>query len=188
MNRKPFIALVIGFVMSAHAATDAVSQSASREMTVTRTARVETIDLETRQVLLRMENNDMLSLVAGPEVRNLPQLQSGDVVEFEYHEAVAVEMVGSDAQGAPTAAVAAERAPEGDKPGVSTGIGVRMIVEFVSYDPATHMASFTTPDGTTQTVQVSPELREFAAARKAGDRIDLMIVRAVAVSIKETNG
>ena len=39
-----------------------------------------------------------------------------------------------------------------------------------------------------QNVVVKPEMRDFAAARKSGDRIDLTITQAVAVSIEETAG
>jgi len=188
MKMKAISAVALGFLLAACAAKDPGPQSASREMTVTRTARVQTVDLETRQVLLRMDNDDMLSLVAGPEVRNLPQLEPGDVVLFEYFEAVAVKMADPGAAGEATGAVVAERAVEGAKPGAGVGASVNMVVEFVSYDPATHVASYMTPEGTLETTTVKPEMRDFAAARKPGDRIDLTVTRAVAVSIEERAG
>lgn len=162
--------------------------SAERETIVTRTAIVETVDIETRQVLLRTDGNRMLSLVASPEVRNLPQLDSGDVVRFDYYEAVAARMANVGDSGEAVGAVIADRAPEGTKPGAAVGVVVNMVVEFVSYDPNTAIATFITPDGVVQNVVVKPEMRDFAAARKSGDRIDLTITQAVAVSIEETAG
>jgi len=188
MKLKLAAALSAGLFLSACAASDPGPQSAQRETAITRTARVQTVDLDTRQVLLRMDDDAMLSLVAGPEVRNLPQLEPGDVVRFEYYEAVAVTMVEPGTTGNATGAVVATRAPEGAKPGAGLGATANMVVEFISYDPTTHVATFRAPDGVVETATVKPELQAFAAARKAGDRIDLTITRAVAVSIDEAGG
>jgi hypothetical protein len=188
MRTKSSLALAAVLLLASCAASDPGPQSASREMTVARTARVQTVDLETRQVLLRMDNDDMLSLVAGPEVRNLAQLEPGDVVRFDYYEAVAAKMADASSAGDATGAMVSERAPEGAKPGAGVAAAVNMVVEFISYDPSTHLATFRTPEGIVETASVKPEMREFAAARKPGDRVDLTITRAVAVSIEETGG
>ena len=161
-------------------------QSAEREKLVTARALVETVDVEGRQVLLRGESGRMFTIDAGPEVRNLAQLESGDVVKLEYFEAVAVKMADPSKPGDPTSVAVVERAPEGAKPGAAAGKVVNLVVDFISYDPVTSIATFSLPDGTVETVVVKPEMREFAAARKSGDRIDLTITRAVALSIEET--
>lgn len=186
MIRRSLLVLAAALTAACTSGTPA-PESAARQETITRTARVQTVDQETRQVLLRMDNDEMLSLVAGPEVRNLPQLEPGDVVVFQFYESVAVRMADS-ASGEPTGAVVAERAPEGAKPGGGVGASVNMVVEFLSYDPAAHVATFRTPDGTVAAADVRPEMRAFAAARKPGDRIDLTITQAVAVSIEERAG
>ncbi len=62
-----------------------------------------------------------------------------------------------------------------------------MIVDFISYNPQTAVATFRTPDGSVTTAQVSPELRDFAAGLQSGDRVDVTMTQAVAVSIEETS-
>jgi hypothetical protein len=62
-----------------------------------------------------------------------------------------------------------------------------MVVEFVSYDKVSNIATFVAPDGVVETVTVQPEMREFAAGLESGDRVDLTMTEAVAVSIQETN-
>lgn len=170
------------------AETEPAPQLAERENLVTRRAVVETVDVEGRQVLLRGEGGRMLTVEAGPEVRNLAQLEPGDVVKLELYEAVAVKMADPSKPGDPMAVAVAERAIEGAKPGAAAGEAVNLVVSFISYDPATSVSTFALPDGRVETVVVRPEMREFAAARQPGDRIDLTIIRAVAISIEETAG
>ena len=63
-----------------------------------------------------------------------------------------------------------------------------MVVEFLAYDPATGIVTFKTPEGVTQTVVVNPAMRDFAAARRPGDRVAVQFTNAVAASIVETGG
>jgi hypothetical protein len=161
--------------------------AAERESVVTARAVVQSVDQESRQVLLEGENGRMLSLTAGPEVRNLAQLEPGDVVRLDYYEAVSVKMADASDQSAPEGVVVTERAPEGAKPGAASAASVRMVVEFVSYDPVSNIATFVAPDGVVETVTVQPEMRDFAAGLESGDRVDLTLTEAVAVSIQETN-
>jgi hypothetical protein len=83
--------------------------------------------------------------------------------------------------------VITERAPEGATPGAASAAAVRMVVEFISFDPASDVATFVTPAGIVRTVAVRPEMRDFAAGLESGDRVDLTMTEAVAVSIEETN-
>ena len=52
--------------------------TASVSRVVTASATVTAIDLTTREVTLRRDNGSTFTLVAGPEVRNLPQIRVGD--------------------------------------------------------------------------------------------------------------
>ena len=161
-------------------------QSAQRESVVETTATVESVDQATREVRLRSASGEELSVVAGPEVRNLPQLEAGDVVRLPYYESVAARMAEPGAGGPATATVVAGRAPEGAKPAGMVGATVDMVVEFLAYDAATGEVTFKTPEGVTERVEISPAMREFAAARRPGDRVAVQITSAVAVSIIET--
>lgn len=163
------------------------AQTAQRETVLETTAVVEKVNQATREVELRASDGELVTVVAGPEVRNLPQLAAGDVVRLTYFESVAARMAETaDGGPATTAAVVAGRAPEGAKPAGLVGTAVNMVVTMVSYDPATAVATFTTPEGTTESVVVHPAMRAFAAARSPGDRVAVELTSAVAVSIVET--
>ena len=59
-------------------------------------AKVELVNQETREVRLCTADGRELMVVAGPEVRSLPQLQSGDVVRVTYYESVAASLAKPD--------------------------------------------------------------------------------------------
>ncbi len=162
-------------------------EPASRMRTLETSAVVQTIDMETRQVLLKTEEGRTLTIVAGPEVRNLDQVEPGDRVKAVYYESVAVRMAAAETSGA-KAAVAVARAPAGAKPGVAVGASVRAIVTIISYDPGTNVLSFIAPGGLSHSLVVKPEMRDFARALKVGDRVDVVYTEAVAISVTEIPG
>lgn len=180
-------ALLLTLSIAACSSEPAPPESAERETLITSRATVESVNTQSRQVLLRGEDGRMLSIVAGPEVRNLEQLDVGDVVRLDYYESVSVSMADPSDTSPPEGAVVAGRAPEGARPGAAAGASVRMIVELISYNPQTAIATFRTPDGSVTTAQVNPALRDFAAGLQSGDRVDLTMTQAVAVSIEETS-
>lgn len=161
-------------------------QAAQREDAIVATAKVENVNQQTREVTLRGADGKQVTVVAGPEVRNLPQLAVGDVVRLTYVESVAVRMAGAGEGGPATGAVVAGRAPEGAKPAGMLGAAVSTVVTFRSYDPATGIATFIGADNQERSIKVDPAMQEFAAARRPGDRVAIDMTNAVAVSIVET--
>ena len=103
-----------------------------------------------------------------------------------YYEAVAARMAEPGAGGPATTTVVTGRAPEGSKPAGLIGATVDMVVEFVAYDPTDRRGDVQDARGATERVEVNPAMREFAAARKPGDRVAVQLTTAVAVSIVET--
>lgn len=164
----------------------AAPQSAQREAMVNAGAVVEHIDQDTRLVRVRMMDGTEFDVVAGPQVRNLAQISAGDVVRVTYYESVIAQMAEPDAGGPATTSVVTTRAPEGTTPGGLVRTTTDMVVEFIAYDPATGVVTFKTPEGATQTVDVDPAMRDFAAARRPGERVALQITNAIAASIVET--
>jgi hypothetical protein len=160
-------------------------QSAEREEVITQRATVVQVDQQTRHVMLRGEDGNVHTIIAGPEVRNLDQIAPGDVVRLDYYEAVSVKMADASDTSPPEGAVVSTRAPQGGTPGAASAASVRMIVDFLSYDPTTAVATIRMPDGMVDTVHVDPAMRDFAAGLQPGDRVDLTMTQAVAVSIEK---
>src|ERR1700712_5032166 len=91
--------------------------AAQRESVAETPAVVESVDQKTREVRLRAASGRELAVVAGPEVRNLPQLRAGALVRLPYYEGVVARMAEPDGGGPAAGAVVVGRAPEGGKPG-----------------------------------------------------------------------
>jgi hypothetical protein len=180
----PFFAWAALALAAAACAPQNQPTSAERETTISATAVVESIDMETRQVGLRAADGELIEVVAGPEVRNLPQLRVGDEVRFDYYESVAAEMAEPEDPGQPLGAVVTDRAPEGALPGGLVATATSQVVEVVSYDPATARAVVRLHDGTTRSFDVHPEMQAFAAARRPGERVLVTTTEALAISIE----
>lgn len=162
-------------------------ETTSQETLITTSATVEAVDQTTRRVTLT-DNADgaRFEVVAGPEVRNLAQLDAGDQVQVDFYSSTTVSMASPDDSGAEINAVAAGRAPEGAKPG---GIAVAtrsLVLTLVSYDSNTGLAVFRSPDGLTRQTVVPPDFRSFASGLQRGARVAVTLTDALAVTIAET--
>lgn len=125
MPRSDAVAFAVALALTAPLAARAEPPAApSSELpaaavagVTTVTATVDAVNLDTREITLKNENDNLVKLTVGEEARNLPQLKVGDVVTFEYYELLAVALE-------PTTSVIRERvereevgrAPLGAKP------------------------------------------------------------------------
>ena len=162
-------------------------ETTSQETLITTSATVEAVDQTSRLVTLS-DNADgtRFQVVAGPEIRNLPQLEAGDQVQVDFYSATTVSMASPSDTGEDIRAVAAGRAPEGERPGGLAVATRSLVLTLVSYDANSGMAIFRTPDGFTRQTVVPPNFRSFAAGLQRGARVAVTMTDAVAVTITET--
>ena len=148
-------------------------------------ATVETVDISTRQVLLRTPDGAHATVVAGPEVRNLAQLRAGDRVTVTYQEAVAVQMAQPGTTPLNAAALVTQRAAPGQLPGGAVSGVITARVTVVSVAPDGTSVIFTGPSGVSHTADVSdPRMQSFVQRLKPGDQVDVGYVNEVAVSVE----
>jgi Cu/Ag efflux protein CusF len=170
---------------AAEPTTPAVEQpmpgGAVAEVTVA-TATVEAVDLEKRQVTLKGTDGKVTTLTVGEEVRNLPQVKVGDVVTFQYYQALAVAL-----EPATTGArerverVEMGRAPLGDKPAgvVEKTVDVTGTVEAI--DHAKRLVTLRGPVHTlTLKVGKDVDLKDV----KVGDAVQGRYIEGFAVSVE----
>jgi hypothetical protein len=162
-------------------------ETTSQETLITTSATVEAVD-QTSRVVTLADNADgaRFQVVAGPEVRNLAQVEAGDQVEVDFYQATTVSMASPSDSGADIAAVGATRTPEGARPGGLAVATRSLVVTLVSYDSNSGLATFRTPDGFTRRTVVPPDFRSFAAGLQRGARVAVTMTDAVAVSVTET--
>ncbi len=168
--------------------SDSVAQNEPVKVveTVEASATVQTVDKETREILLKDNvDGDTFVVTAGPEVKNFDQIDSGDQVKIAYSLGRAARMA-LPGQAGTTSAVVGGTAEEGAKPGVAVGQVTTTVLEFVSYDPGSRQATIINAEGLERTVTVeTPEGQEFASKLNKGDKVEVTFTEALAIVVEE---
>jgi hypothetical protein len=154
-------------------------------------ATVTDVDKANRTVTLRTDDGHEQIVKCGPEVRNFDQIEKGDKVSAEYHEATVIfarkpEAAAGAASGTaqPAAATAskAELAPIGAKPGgvITDVTEVTATVQDIDY--AKRQMTLRGPAGGTKLVNIADDVPNIESV-KQGDQIVLRHTEALAVSV-----
>jgi hypothetical protein len=183
----PRAAILIGVAaLASHGAFAQQPKSFSSEVLKEVTAEVESVDHEDRTLVLRGEDDARTLIVAGPQVRNLEQINEGDRVVASYRVALAADVKpkGEGVEGVKKATATA-RAPEGAQPAKGVGSTIATTVSIDSVDTSFDTVTFTRPDGITRTVAVEdPGAQAFIRELKRGDEVQVMYTEAVAVNVR----
>ena len=166
---------------SAEAVMDKPSFSASQSMTVS--AVVTAIDHDTRVVTVRKPDGEELTFTASEEVRNLPQVQVGDVLVAEYVESVSIEVMADDGLGTDAAeAVAMGRAEEGAMPGFAAMDSQIVIAKVEEINLELNTFKLKGPDGVVEEfVARNPDNLRRA---EVGDLVVITTTEAVAITVE----
>src|SRR5689334_11606359 len=124
-------------------------------------ATVESVDQAQRSVLLRGPQGGLLTVVAGPEVRNLAQVKPGDRVVVRYREALAAGLAKPGTEPIVQATERADRAPLGEKPAGAVEQSIRVRVKITHIDKRHNLVSFIGPARIERTTEVyDPEMQK----------------------------
>jgi hypothetical protein len=153
------------------------------EQTVTANATVQKVDMKTRHVTLKDSDGKTLTIVAGPEVRNLAQVKKGDVVRITYKESMAYQ-VNKPGMAQPGAGVATDvsRAPLGAKPGGTVANTVTVRVTIAAIDKAAPSVTLRDSEGNLSTVKVRDPSKLDQV--QVGDVVDITYTEALAVAVE----
>lgn len=153
------------------------------ENTVTVTAKVAAIDHVDRAVSLLTTDGQSINFQAGPEVKNLDQVEVGDTVRATYYESVVYELVehGQSAPGV-NVADAAARAKPGEKPAAGVARMVSVVATVVAIDTKTPSATFKLPSGEDKTIKVRNPDR--LKGVKVGDLVEFTYTQAVGIEVE----
>jgi translation elongation factor P/translation initiation factor 5A len=128
------------------------------------TATVDAVDLATRTVTVSDGAGNEYVIEAGPEVRNLEQVEVGDEVVVSYYSALA-----------------------GERPAAAVGETVTATIVIDSVDVAENTVTFTGPRGLRTVLVESPAGQEFIKQLKPGDEVELTYTEALAISVEPAN-
>jgi len=147
------------------------------------TATVEEVDMVTRMVTLRGSDGKKVTIYAGKEVVNLPQVRVGDEVVAMYSEALAVRMA-KPGEVRDEMAQGMARAVPGSKPGAFEVNEITVTATIVDIDKTLETATLKLPDGNIRIVKVQD--RANLEKVKIGDTIVITYTNELAISVQKT--
>lgn len=146
-------------------------------------ATVEEIDIATREVTLKGEEGEApVTIVVGPEVRNLEQVRVGDRVTITVSEELAIFAAPQGGSPSITETLEDRRTPLGGKPGRSVTDVVETTVTIVALDLAKHTALIREHSGDLRPIRVSDRMN--LDGIKVGDQVVVRHTKAVAISVE----
>jgi len=148
------------------------------------TATVEAIDMQTRKVTLKGPSGNMVTVMAGEKVRNLPQVQVGDKVMLDYVESLVVRMANPGEVRDETSGLIGAAEP-GSKPGVLGATETTVSATIEAIDKKEETVTLKGPDGGIKIVKVQDPAN--LKKVKVGDTIVITYTEAVALSVQAVN-
>jgi len=146
------------------------------------TATVAKVDQATREVTLKADDGQEYSFVASDDVKNLAQVQVGDVVTVAYAEAFVYEVNKGGVAADRGTVVAGKAADLGQKPGGIVARETQVTVLITAIDPKVPSVTFQGPAGNTRTIKVMhPEKLEGVSV---GDTVDITYTEALAIKVE----
>jgi hypothetical protein len=158
-----------------------VSNVATMQATVT------DIDKATRTITLRSDDGREETMKLGPEVKNFDQIEKGDKVTAEYHEATAIFARKPEAaSGAAGSGVQtygkAELAPLGQKPSGVFADVTEVVATVDAIDYAKRQVTLKGPTGKMRTINVAEDVPNLENVKK-GDDVVIRYSEALAISV-----
>ena len=172
------LAIFLGFL----AACASQPPSGKYDNTIEAEATVTALDLPERLVTLRGPQGNSIVVQASDAVKNLDQVQVGDVVKVSYTEALAWQVRKASA-GSPgvSSQESVETARPGEKPGGQVGRSITLTTTITAIDTANGTVTLTGPQGNSRTIKAAnpDNLKKV----QVGDLVDITYSEALAVSV-----
>lgn len=173
----------MGLMLAALLAAAVSAQAPKGQGVVAQTqvkATVTKINHQTRETTVKTEDGRELTFVVDPAVKNLAQVNVGDVVVATYTEALAYEVKKGGTADA-TQTVAGGSAEKGKMPAAAIANQVTVTVKITAIDPKAPSVTFTGPAGNSRTVKVRDPKRLEGVS--VGDTVVLTYTEALAVKV-----
>ena len=151
--------------------------------TTTLHATVEAVDPATREVTLKGSKGKIVTIKAGPEVKNFDQIHVGDVLTARYLESVALVVRKTDAAPSANESRTVEVAPKGHKPAAKIVETKEVTATVEAIDYATRTVTLRGPEGNPRTIKVDPSVKRLNEVKK-GDQVVARYTEGLAISVK----
>ena len=184
----PVAPLLFALAVSTADASDQVTVDPQQVMskTVTENGTITAIDADKRLVTVHSQHGNDVTVRAGDDVQNFPQLRVGNTVTLIHHRGVVVDLQPAGDTDAPGAYIQEDgsRAPDGTAPGGSHVETVTVLAPIVAIDTVANTLSVKDPHGNVKVLNVEkPENQKKLAQLKIGDVLRVRFIEGTAISI-----
>jgi hypothetical protein len=146
------------------------------------TASVEAIDSAKRTITLKGPEGKVVTITAGPEVKNFDQIKVGDFVVVSYIEALTLELKkGGTAIPQRTERDMGVAAKPGERPAGAVGTQTTVIADVIAVDPKKQVVTLRGPERTVDLKLRDPKQFELV---KVGDQVEATFTEAAAISVE----
>lgn len=151
--------------------------------TITATATVQAINLQTREVTLKDQQGQVFTVKVSDEVRNLPQVRVGNQVVVTYQQELAVYLTGKTGTGIATRTdtLSAGRAQPGQLPAGVVRDTARITANIISVDKQKRQVLVR---GATRTVLVKVPSNFDITRFKVGEAVEAEFVQELAIAVE----
>lgn len=147
-------------------------------------AKVMNIDYDLRRVTLETTEGKRIKFKVGKEAKNFKQVKVGDMVQIQYYDSIAWEILPPGQKAKPTASTttAMATAPKGEKPDVDAVEVTQIAGTIDSIDKANAMVVVKGPEGKLMPFKVRyPDKLNNV---KVGDQVSATFTEALAISVE----
>ena len=168
----------------ANAQEDEAKPGMFASQTSTMQSVVEAIDHENRLVTLKRDDGTSVTFTPSPDVRNLDQVEVGDVLHVEYSQSVTIQVADIDGMDPAAAEVAGiTRSEEGEMPAMAAVDTKVLIAEVVAIDLENMTYKLEFPDGSVnEYVAMVEENLKMAAV---GDIVAIEVTESVIAVVED---
>ncbi|WP_367160192.1 preprotein translocase subunit YajC [Kozakia baliensis] len=162
---------------SAHAQATAIT---GNQVT---TATVETIDPDTKTILLRDHTGGLVTVTIPKDAHNLPHLQPGDQINLRFFQTIAADIAKPDTP-LPESTVSSAKGLVHRHPHGTLISFRRQRVRILAVDATNHTVTFIDPDQITRTTTVHHKpMQALLSTLKVGDEVDVTTMDAVSFEV-----
>lgn len=182
-----FIAFVVSsspVYASSHGGAETDKPGAVEVIVTTLEATVVSVDYENRKVTLKSPGGKTVTIDVGEQVKNLPQVDPGDLITVDYVEAVTIQVLAKDEiePGVTTVEVVKSAKP-GQKPSGVVMEEITVVATIEAIDKDQQLVTLKGVEGKSKTVKAyNPENLEKV---KVGDKVEISYITALAISVTE---
>jgi Cu/Ag efflux protein CusF len=150
---------------------------------IERSATIEAISHESRQITLKNKAGEIETMVVGPEVKRFNELKVGDTLTFRYYESTAfvVRKAGQPAPAPATGEPSVVRGT-GAKPSGTLSTQSNATVTIKAIDPKVPSVTVLTDEKKTVSFKIAD--KKNIEGLKVGDKVDITYTEALMISVK----